>query len=170
MQEDVYQGNGLNLYAYCHNNPVVYYDPSGYVCGETGEIAGDGGGTVDFYITPEGVAIPRVYYHSLSDLEVRKWYLSQEATIPNLIDYNQPLKQQAYQAFFLRNSFRTAARELMADRKSAESLYKTDPNLTWEGVVQKQAKKGLTGDDIYNAIVQSSQRSRKSVNKSLGLE
>ena len=31
MQEDVYQGDGLNLYAYCHNNPVVYYDPSGYI-------------------------------------------------------------------------------------------------------------------------------------------
>jgi len=30
MQEDVYQGDGLNLYAYCSNNPVVYYDPSGY--------------------------------------------------------------------------------------------------------------------------------------------
>ena len=43
MQEDVYQGDGLNLYAYCHNNPVVYFDPSGYACGESGEIAGDGG-------------------------------------------------------------------------------------------------------------------------------
>ncbi len=30
LQEDVYQGDGLNLYAYCRNNPVVYYDPSGY--------------------------------------------------------------------------------------------------------------------------------------------
>ena len=30
MQEDVYQGDGLNLYAYCRNNPVIYYDPSGY--------------------------------------------------------------------------------------------------------------------------------------------
>lgn len=30
MQEDVYQGDGLNLYLYCHNNPVAYYDPSGY--------------------------------------------------------------------------------------------------------------------------------------------
>lgn len=31
MQEDVYQGDGLNLYAYCDNNPVTYYDPSGYM-------------------------------------------------------------------------------------------------------------------------------------------
>ena len=30
MQEDTYRGDGLNLYAYCANNPVMYYDPSGY--------------------------------------------------------------------------------------------------------------------------------------------
>jgi len=32
-QEDVYRGDGLNLYTYCKNNPVTYYDPSGF-CGE----------------------------------------------------------------------------------------------------------------------------------------
>ena len=31
MQEDVYRGDGLNLYTYCRNNPVVYYDPSGMI-------------------------------------------------------------------------------------------------------------------------------------------
>ncbi len=31
MQEDVYQGDGLDFYLYCHNNPVIYYDPSGFV-------------------------------------------------------------------------------------------------------------------------------------------
>jgi RHS repeat-associated protein len=31
MQEDVYHGDGLNLFTYCANNPVIYYDPSGYV-------------------------------------------------------------------------------------------------------------------------------------------
>lgn len=37
----MYRGDGLNLYAYCGNNPVMYVDPSGYkekvgkeVCGE----------------------------------------------------------------------------------------------------------------------------------------
>ena len=31
-QEDTYRGDGLNLYAYCQNNPVYYLDPSGYFC------------------------------------------------------------------------------------------------------------------------------------------
>ena len=32
-QEDIYRGDGLNLYTYCDNNSVIYYDPSGYsVC------------------------------------------------------------------------------------------------------------------------------------------
>ena len=30
LQEDRYRGDGLNLYAYCRNNPVVYCDTSGY--------------------------------------------------------------------------------------------------------------------------------------------
>ena len=30
-QEDTYRGDGLNLYAYCQNNPVFYADPSGNI-------------------------------------------------------------------------------------------------------------------------------------------
>ncbi len=30
IQEDTYYGDGLNLYAYCCNNPVMYYDPTGH--------------------------------------------------------------------------------------------------------------------------------------------
>uniref|UniRef100_UPI000555A151 RHS repeat-associated core domain-containing protein n=1 Tax=Alkaliphilus transvaalensis TaxID=114628 RepID=UPI000555A151 len=35
-QEDTYRGDGLNLYSYCQNSPVMYYDPSGYFCEEKG--------------------------------------------------------------------------------------------------------------------------------------
>ena len=33
-QEDTYRGDGLNLYAYCGNNPVYYVDPTGHTCEE----------------------------------------------------------------------------------------------------------------------------------------
>ena len=107
---------------------------------------------------------------TLSNVDARKWYLEQEAKIPDLIDDSLPLEQQARQAFELRNQFRKQARELMSDRQLAESLCATDPNLTWEQIIQKQIDKGLSRDDIYKAIIESSQRSRTSVNQSLGLE
>ena len=34
-QEDTYRGDGLNLYAYCANNPVFYVDPSGFASTNT---------------------------------------------------------------------------------------------------------------------------------------
>ena len=48
--------------------------------------------------------------------------------------------------------------------------YITDSNRTWKQIIQRQVNKGLTGDSIYKFMIQSSQRSRTSVNKSLGLE
>lgn len=30
IQEDVIYNDGLNLYAYCNSNPVMYSDPSGF--------------------------------------------------------------------------------------------------------------------------------------------
>ena len=34
LNEDTYYGDGLNLYAYCHNNPAKYVDPTGHWCEE----------------------------------------------------------------------------------------------------------------------------------------
>lgn len=109
-------------------------------------------------------------FGTLSNVDARRWYLEQEAKIPGLIDRSLSLEKQARQAFELRNQYRTQARELMADRELAKSLYESDPNLTWDEIIEKQINKGLSGEDIYKAIIASSQRSRTSVNQSLGLE
>ncbi len=115
-------------------------------------------------------AIDGIKKGSLSDLEARKWYLSQEAKIKDMIDTSLSLEEQAKQAFNLRNQFRTQARELMANRNAAEELMKTNPNLTWNDVIQKYTNKGYSGDELYKEIIEASTRSRQSVNKSLGLE
>ncbi|MCM1192394.1 MAG: DUF4157 domain-containing protein [Lachnospiraceae bacterium] len=107
---------------------------------------------------------------TLSNVEAREWYLEQERRIPDRIDRSRPLEEQARQAFELRNQYRTRARELMADRELADRLNATEPNLTWEQLVQKQRDKGLEGDAIYEAIIASAQRSRVSVNQALGIQ
>ncbi|HEY8401946.1 MAG TPA: hypothetical protein VIK89_11825, partial [Cytophagaceae bacterium] len=106
---------------------------------------------------------------TLSDLDTRKWYLEQESKISELIDKSQTLEEQARQAFELRNKFRTKARELMADREKAAKLMKEEPNMTWEQILEKYKSQGYEGDALYNKIITSSQKSRKSVNDSLGL-
>lgn len=120
----------------------------------------------NYSFSPKGVSKAG----SLSNLEARTWYLEQESKIPSMIDKNLSLEQQARQVVDLRNQFRTQARELMADRELAASLYKTDPNLTWEQVVQKYSDKGFSGDALYQEIVNAAQRSRTSVNESLGIK
>ncbi|MCL2400899.1 MAG: hypothetical protein FWC91_14305, partial [Defluviitaleaceae bacterium] len=107
---------------------------------------------------------------NLSDFEARQWYLNQEAQIRNMLDTTSPLQQQANQAYNLRNQFRTQARDLMANRSAAEILSITEPNMTWAQVIAKYQGKGLSGDALWQEIINASTRSRVSVNQSLGLQ
>ncbi|WP_291581493.1 RHS repeat-associated core domain-containing protein [Clostridium sp. UBA6640] len=60
MQEDTYRGNdedplSLNLYTYCHNNPIEYYDPTGHwawhvIGAAVGAVAGAGINLVADYL------------------------------------------------------------------------------------------------------------------------
>ena len=57
-QEDVYRGDGLNLYAYCGNNPVMYVDPSGYSLTFPNDVY-DIGTDVNTYVDPGRVAFDK---------------------------------------------------------------------------------------------------------------
>ncbi len=53
-QEDTYYGDGLNLYEYCRNNPVLYRDPSGHDAVNQGNLYGNGGKSNPIGATFEG--------------------------------------------------------------------------------------------------------------------
>ncbi len=107
----------------------------------------------------------------LSNVEVRKWYLAHDKTIPDSIDRSLPLEQQARQACELRNQFRTQARNLMADQDARRQLDITDPNKSFEELLaNKMDRKNLTREQAVEDILNTATKTRKSVNKSLGLE
>lgn len=117
---------------------------------------------------PSGATVNLPDAASMSNVEVRQWYLKQEAMIPELIDPTASLEIQAKQAVELRNVFRTSARVAMQDQDAAKLLEKANPKMTWEQVVQKYSAL-YKGDELYRQIILASQRSRDSVNQSLGL-
>ncbi|WP_238559238.1 hypothetical protein [Marinimicrobium sp. LS-A18] len=51
----------------------------------------------------------------------------------------------------------------MADQETADYLRMNEPNLTWDELVTIKSMKYL-GDDLWNSIINSSQKSRESVN------
>lgn len=68
-QEDVIYNDGLNLYAYCNSNPVMYSDPSGFtkqcdpkVGGEKDSKSGTSSVKTDFYVKPNGEIVPATGY------------------------------------------------------------------------------------------------------------
>lgn len=71
----------------------------------------------------------------------------------------------------MRNYNRTAARELMKDQKARKELDLNDPNKTFEQFIeQKMERKGLNRDEAMKDILETATKTRKSVNRMLGLE
>jgi len=108
---------------------------------------------------------------TLSDRAARAWYLMQEDKIPELVDTSLPLVDQAKMAHAMRNRIRTMARALMSNREKALEFELTDPNKTFEEMVEyKQSKYGLKGKDIYRSIIESAPKSRSTLNQDLGFK
>lgn len=106
----------------------------------------------------------------MSDVDVRKWYIAHDKGILEQVDTTKTLKEQAEQACSLRNEYKRQARELMADQEKRKYLDKERPINDFEFYYDKYSKMYSTDEEIYKAIIDSSMRPNKKVNKSLGLE
>lgn len=107
----------------------------------------------------------------LSSRDVRQWYVTHDKMIPDLIDRTKSIEEQARQAFELRNMFRTQARDLMIDQKARKQLDKTDPNRSFEELIDsKMRRKNMTREEAIDDILSTATKTRASVNKKFGLE
>jgi hypothetical protein len=69
-----------------------------------------------------------------------------------------------------RSDVRCWTRTLMSDRRQAAELDTGDPNATFEELVAKcQTKYRLTGDAVYEKIIETAKTSRGSVNDMFGI-
>lgn len=108
----------------------------------------------------------------LSNQKVRMWYNKNVHDIGNQIDTSKPLEFQARQAFELRNHYKMQARNLMVDEKMKNELNEREKPKTFEFLVEKYKKELKTQDmdRVYKAIIDSSTRTNKKVNKILNVE
>ena len=108
---------------------------------------------------------------TLSNYDARKWYITHNDKIPDMIDRRLSIENQARQAFNLRNKHKFETRELMFDQEARKKLDLSDPIETFETLLsRKMISKNLTREQAINDILKTATKTRKSVNKKLGLE
>ena len=105
----------------------------------------------------------------LNNREVRLWYNKRDENIINEIDKSLSIKEQAMQAYSLRNKYRDQARKLMADRKLAEELNTNNSNLPFEYYENKYLNEGYNDNELYKKIIIMSTKTNRIVNQSLGI-
>ena len=93
MQEDTYRGDGLNLYAYCGNNPVMYYDPSGYNgiggCPASNQANHDEQKSADEGGTDASGTYSKTYYEGTTKVGGQERDISRTVYQRNDIDWNR---------------------------------------------------------------------------------
>lgn len=155
---------------------VTMISASPTTCGnENGSLKECHGTALESKLHPTGIQnSSSEILHSFSEflaannVAVRQGYLNSLEAIPSQINTTAPLREQAMQAFNLRNAAKIDARAAMTD--GGALLYKTDPIPTIQDVVRRAYQdKGLVGDDMWRSILESSTRSRASVNQALGV-
>ncbi|PRQ06872.1 hypothetical protein [Enhygromyxa salina] len=112
---------------------------------------------------------------AMTNEQVRDWYNAQVATIP---EQNQAwlaeglsAELRAQRAYAIRHDARIEARNKMSSEAEVEQLrardqakYGDPDGPTFEYLVDKNRGKGLEGDAIYEAIIESSARTDEQTN------
>lgn len=111
---------------------------------------------------------------TLSDEETRTVYTTFELRMRELRDQllrdGVSAEERARTMYGMRATIRSWTRSLMENRELADWLNANEPNPTFDELVERNRAKGRVGDEIYEAIVASSTRSRGSVNAELGID
>ncbi|WP_329604374.1 alpha/beta hydrolase [Mycolicibacterium fortuitum] len=111
---------------------------------------------------------------TLTNEETRTVYTNYELRMRELRDQllrdGVSVEERARTMYGMRATIRLWTRSLMADRAAAEWLNENERNPTFEELVERNRAKGRVGDEIYEAIIASSTRSRGSVNADLGID
>ena len=145
-------GAGKNVYDIYDNGPNI-----GNVIGLGGNVGGLAGNLKTRNVTPN------------NNKEVRRWYFDRSSRLAEE-NAGLPLRERAIHASLKRNELKQQARDMMIDRVKAAELDITDPILPVEHYIQKYEAKGLVGDDLWQALLEGSARTRPSVNKVYGIE
>lgn len=158
IQEDASHRDGLNLYAYCGNNPVRYYDPSGYgaaasgnsTCPPTAVINGDG---VNEANAPENHSRVTIIDQAERTFQITDWsdYPDDYVPMPNQNQTFVMLEGQDY------NSARDQANKVNAATRRSDSYY-SDNNLEIHEVVP--VKFGGSPTDPNNKVAIQAQAHR----------
>lgn len=115
-----------------------------------------------------------------TNAEIRLWYNAQVAVIPALnqqwLKDGLSIETRARKAFDIRHSARLKAREFMPDKREVADLQARDQEKygnpdgpTFEHLVQKNRDEGLTGDEVYENIIGSANRTNEGYNKRFGV-
>ncbi|MCI5139038.1 MAG: hypothetical protein D3922_11635 [Candidatus Electrothrix sp. AR1] len=116
-----------------------------------------------------------------TNAEIRLWYNHQVVIIPTLteqlIQEGASAEERAKLAYEIRHRARIYARLLMPDKEEVEMLRRRDMEKygnpdgpTFEYLVEKNRQKGLEGDALYEAIIDSSGRTNAEYNARFGIK
>lgn len=108
---------------------------------------------------------------SLGDKEVREWYKYHDERIPSIVDKSKSVEYQVREAYELRNTYRTQARDLMRNQDKRRQLDIDSPNKTFDELIEsKMKRKNMSREEAIKDIYNTATKTNKTVNKQFGLE